>query len=202
MDILVAEKRQGNKKPRGLRAEGFIPGCVYGGKLEQTEMFQAPEGAVMQLVKSKAEGSKVTLEIDGTKHIVLLKEIARDPASKKVQHLSFQALVADEMVNSIAHVVIHNRDMVTGLVQQHLFEIPYRALPADMIETVTVDLEGMGIGDSVTIADLDIAKNDAIELLIELDSPVVNIVDQRVNEATSDAEEGEDVATEDAAVEE
>ena len=58
---------------------------------------------------------KVTLEIDGTKHIVLLKEIARDPASKKVQHLSFQALVADEMVNSIAHVVIHNRDMVMGL---------------------------------------------------------------------------------------
>ena len=50
-----------------------------------------------------------------------------------------------------------------------------------MIETVTVDLEGMGIGDSVTIADLDIAKNDAIELLIELDSPVVNIVDQRVS---------------------
>jgi large subunit ribosomal protein L25 len=80
-----------------------------------------------------------------------------------------------------------------------LFEIPYKALPADMVESVTVDLEGMEIGDSVSLADLDIAKNDAIELLIEADSPVVNIIEQRAAEASDEDEEGdlgEEAATE------
>ena len=43
-----------------------------------------------------------------------------------------------------------------------------------MVESVTVDLEGMEIGDSVGLADLDIAKNDTIELLIEADSQLTS----------------------------
>ena len=191
MDILKAEKRTEEIKPRRLRAEGLIPGCVYGGKLEQTVLFQAPTSVVMQLVKTKAEGSKVTLELDGSKHITLLKEIARDPANNKVQHLSFQALVADEMVTSVARIVLLNRDRVNGFVQQLLFEVPYKALPADMVETVHIDLEGMEIGDSTCLADLDISKNEAIELLIEEDSAVVNIIEQRAVVESSEDEEGE-----------
>ena len=199
MDVLRAEKRTENIKPRRLRADGLIPGCVYGGKLEETIMFQAPEGAVLQLVRAKAEGSKVTLDLGGTKHVTLLKEIAREPSTNRIQHLSFQALVADEEITSVARINLLNRDRVSGFIQQLLFEIPYKALPAYMVESVTVDLEGVEIGDSVSLADLDIAKNDAIELLIEADSPVVNIIEQRAAEASDEDEEGdlgEEAATE------
>jgi large subunit ribosomal protein L25 len=192
MDFLKVEKRAESIKAKKLRANDLIPGCVYGGNLKDTLLIQIPLGPAMQLVKAKSTGSKVTVEVDGKKYVTLLKEIGRDAVSNKIEHLSFQSLVADEKVNSIARIVLLNREKVSEFVQQLMFEIPYKALPSDLVETIEIDLEGKTLGWSINVGDLDIAKKDGIEIMANLDSPVVNIIELRRSAVASDGEEEEE----------
>ena len=130
--------------------------------------------------------------------MALLREATYKPATYELEHLSFQALIADEVVESVARIILLNREKVSGMVQQPQFEVAYRALPAHLIERIELDLEGFDIGDSIRVEDLEIAKDSNIEIITPLDTLVVSVVDSRVIEETLD--EG-DVEEEAAAVE-
>lgn len=60
-----------------------------------------------------------------------------------------------------------------------LFEVPFASLPADMIDTVTVDLDGMPAGMTLTVKDIPEFQSDKIELQIDADSMVLRIVDKK-----------------------
>ena len=68
---------------------------------------------------------------------------------------------------------------LSGTLEQMLFEVPFASLPADMIDTVTVDLDGMPAGTTVTVKDIPEFQSDKIELQIDADSMVLRIVDKK-----------------------
>ena len=114
--------------------------------------------------------------------------------------IDFQALVGDEIVRSVAEVQIHNHDKLReGILQQELTEISYSALPDDLIEKVVIDAAELNVGDTVTVEDLDIAKNPKIHLHTSPQSVVVIVTAAPVHhdEAEETAEEaGEEAKTE------
>ncbi|MFR7894446.1 MAG: hypothetical protein ACLU38_10640 [Dysosmobacter sp.] len=71
--------------------------------------------------------------------------------SGQVEHFGFQALSANKKVNSVTHIFLKNTELVPGTLEQMLFEVPFASLPADMIDAVTVDLDGMPAGTTVTV---------------------------------------------------
>ena len=181
MNILQAEKRNESLKAKKLRQAGVIPGCVYGSNLEENLLIQIPQGEVNQLLRSKAKGSKVTLDIEGKKIIALLKEISRSAVGGQIENLSFQSLVADEKVTGTAQIVLLNKEDEENLTQQLLYDISYRAFPSNLVERIEVNLEGMQAGSCVKVEDLEIAKNPDVELLVAPDSIVVNIFENKKN---------------------
>ena len=48
----------------------------------------------------------------------------------------------------------------------------------------------MRLGDTIKVSDLDIAKNDKLDIQTELDTPIVSIIVSR-NEASDEEEEEE-----------
>ena len=72
-----------------------------------------------------------------------------------------------------------NKDKVSGIVQQALSEIPYRALPEHLIESVEIDLKGMDVGTNIMLSDLDIANNSDIEIQLPPDTLVLSITESR-----------------------
>ena len=66
-----------------------------------------------------------------------------------------------------------------GTLEQMLFEVPFASLPADMIDTVTVDLDGMPTGTTLTVKDIPEFQSDKIELQIDADSMILRIVDKK-----------------------
>ena len=66
-----------------------------------------------------------------------------------------------------------------GTLEQMLFEVPFASLPADMIDAVTVDLDGMPAGMTLTVKDIPEFQSDKIELQIDADSMVLRIVDKK-----------------------
>ena len=61
-----------------------------------------------------------------------------------------------------------------------LDEITYSALPADFVDRVEVDVSQMKPGDVLTVEELDIAKNEKIELVTPPDSVVVTVTVPKV----------------------
>ena len=122
MNTLKAEKRNMQTKAKKLRREGYVTGNVFGREIEGSIPVQM-------------------LDLDGEQMDVLVKEVDYDSMGSKVLEIDFQALVSGEMVHSVAEVVIHNQSkVVTGVVEELLDEIEYKALPSALVEKVIVDV--------------------------------------------------------------
>ena len=179
MFLLQAEPREKDTKANQIRNRGFVPGCLYGKDMDNTQLLQIKENDAMNLLRNKTSGNRLVLSIGETKTNVILREVSNNLVKNTVQHLSFQKLNKEDAVNTAAQIVLVNKDKLqTGSWQQLLYEIPYRSVAAEMIEKVEIDVEGMGPGDSVKISDLDIANDQEIEILIDQDSLIFSILVQ------------------------
>ena len=65
-------------------------------------------------------------------------------------------------------------DTDPNLLQEDLEEISYKALPADLVDKVQVDVGEMKIGDVIKVKDLEIAKNPNIDLKTDPEAVVVS----------------------------
>ncbi len=182
MFILNAQSRDEKLKPKQLRRKGIIPAVLYGKNLEESLSIQIPQKEVTRFFKTNSKGSTLELSLLGKKYMALLREATYKPATYELEHLSFQALIADEVVESVAIIILLNREKVSGMVQQPQFEVAYRALPAHLIERIELDLDGFDIGDSIRVGDLEIAKDSNFEIVTPLDTLIVSVVDSRAIE--------------------
>ena len=176
MNTLKAERRELAEKAKKLRREGFVTGNVFGHKIEGSIPLKIVSRELDRMLKTSGKGSKIILDVDGKTCTALIKEIQFNPLKGQIDEIDFQALVADEMVRSVAEIQIHNHDKVReGVLQQELEEISYSALPDDLVEKVVVDVDGLKIGDTITVGDLDLAKNPKIHLHTDLHSVIVTV---------------------------
>lgn len=192
MFVLKAEKREVHAKGKQLRRDGIIPAVLYAKHLEEPILVQMPQREVDQFLKTGAVGTKFELEVDGKKHMAMVKDISREPHTFKIKHLGFIALKADEIVKSVSRVVLTGKERIEGIVLQTLDEIAYRALPKHLTDVTEVNVENLTVGENITVGDLDFAKNPDIEILIPLDTVVVTVSDRkgRTDEAPAEGEEG------------
>ena len=179
MDIIKVEKRNEQANAKQLRRAGLVPCCVHGGELAESIPIQMDRQTANQLFRTKREGSKVGLDLDGRLIPTQIKEKKKDLLNNEIEHFSFQALAENQRVNSVAHILLKNADTVPGILEQLLYEVPFSSLPADMIDTVTIDLEGIAAGTVLTAGDIPEFKSEAVELQIRPDSMVLRIKDRR-----------------------
>jgi large subunit ribosomal protein L25 len=193
MTELKVKKREDNLKGRRLRREGIIPAVLFGKHLAQSINIQIPLGDAEHFLKNHTIGSKLELVISRKKHLALLKEVTYIPVVNSIEHISFQALTADEKVSSTAHIHLLHKEKIEGIVQQIISEISYSAFPADLIETIEVDLTGFKVGDIIKVSDLPVVKNEKLDIQTALDEVVVSITaPKEFVEETVETEEGEE----------
>ena len=178
MDVIKVEKRNEQAKANQLRRSGLVPCCVYGGDLTESLSIQMDQQSANKLFHTKRDGSKVGLDLDGSIIPVQIKEKTQ-LMNGDAEHFSFQALSKGKTVNSVTHIFLKNAELVPGTLEQLLFEVPFASLPADMIDTVTIDLEGLPTGTVLTVKDIPEFQSDKIELQIKEDSMVLRIVDKK-----------------------
>lgn len=165
-------------KAKKLRREGFVTGNVFGREMKESMPIQIAKADAERLVKTHGKGSQIMLEVDGQTMDVLVKEIDLSPLKTEIYEIDFQALVSGEKVHSVAEIVLLNHDKVnTGLVNQMLHEIAYKAVPAALVEKVEIDVGDMKLGDSIQVKDLDIAKNTDIDLVTNPETTVVAVTE-------------------------
>ena len=176
MNTLKAEKRSMSIKAKRLRREGYVTGNVFGRDIQESIPVKIEKTVVERLLKTCNKGSQILLDVDGQAYDVLIKDISFNAMKGIVEEIDFQALVRGEKVHSVAEVILVNHDKVmNGVLQQQLQEISYKALPEALIDKVRIDVGDMKVGDTIRVADLDIAKNKNVDLVTDLDTIVATV---------------------------
>lgn len=190
MNTLKAEKRNLNMKAKKLRREGFVTGNVFGREIKESMPVQMVQAEAERFLKQYGKGSRILLDVDGQTMNVLVKDIAFDPLKCQILEVDFQALVQGEKVHSTAEIVLLNHDKVTtGVAEQLLEEISFKALPEALVGKIEVDVGNMRAGDTIKVKDLPIASTEGIDLLTDPEADVVTVFTVHNTEDTDETEE-------------
>ena len=188
MTTLKVQRRNMETKAKKLRREGYVTGNLFGKEIEGSIPLQIEKQEAERIERECMKGSQLYLELDGKTYDVLIKEMDYRPMDHQILEMDFQALVKGEKVHSVAEVILLNKEKVTeGVLEQLLEEIAYKATE-ELVEKVEIDCATLRLGDTLKVADLDIAKNDKIDLQTDLDAPIVSILASN-NEVPEDEEE-------------
>ena len=196
MDTLIAQKRDLNKKAKVLRREGYVTGNLFGREIEGSIPVKIAQKDVSEVLRYNDKGSQLFLEVEGKKYDVVIKEIDYDNMAKHVLDIEFQALVSNEKIHNTAEIILLNREkVVEGVLEELLEEVSYKAYPADLVDKIKLDVGSLRLGDTIKVKDLDISKNDKIEVTTDPETIVVNVIASK-NDQTDDDEDTSETAAE------
>ena len=193
MNTLKAEKR--NAKAKALRREGYVTGNLFGREIEGSIPVKMAQKDVSEVLRYNDKGSQLFLEVEGKKYDVVIKEIDYDNMAKHVLDIEFQALVSNEKIHNTAEIILLNKEkVVEGVLEELLEEVSYKAYPADLVDKIKLDVGSLRLGDTIKVKDLDISKNDKIEVTTDLETIVVNVIASKNDQTDDDEDTSETVA--------
>ena len=189
MNTLKAEKRSMDVKAKRLRREGYVTGNVFGREIEGSIPVKMLKTEVDKLLKTEHKGSQVMLDVEGQTYDALIKEVDFNPLAGRVDEIDFQALVSNEKIHNTAEIVLLNKEkVVEGVLEELLEEVSYKAYPADLVDKIKLDVGSLRLGDTIKVKDLDISKNDKIEVTTDPETIVVNVIASNNNQEDADEE--------------
>ena len=162
--VAFERAKQGTGASRRLRNSGRTPGIVYGGTTDTT-LIELDHNALWHAIKKEAfHASVLDMEIAGTEHKVLLRDVQMHPFKQLILHIDFQRV--DENTKLHMKVPLHfSGDELSpaiktdGCIANHVMtEIAVLCLPTDLPEFIAVDLSGLKKGKSLHLADITLPK--------------------------------------------
>ncbi len=152
-------KAQGTGASRRLRNTGRVPGVVYG--VGDVNMIELDHNELYYKLRAEAfHASILTLNLDGKKESVLLRDFIMHPFRQQVQHIDFQRVDAKKKMHIKVPLHFINEEVSPGVktdggkISHVITELDIMCLPKDLPAFIEVDLGQMELGHSVHVADL------------------------------------------------
>lgn len=159
-----ARDRAGKGVARTLRREGRVPAVIYGDKKEPVLISLDANKIYLEHRKGHMKTNLTNLMVDGSKHLVIAREIALHPVTDVVEHIDFLRVSSKTRVNVPVpvHVVgqeqspgVKRKGLITYGTHEMQLSCPATAIP-DFIE---VDISALDIGGIVHAKDVKLPKD-------------------------------------------
>ena len=147
-----------------LRAKGFIPAILYGGK-DPNQNISISKKDFSNIINSETFLSKVLeLDLDGKKEKVIPRDVAYHVVSQEPIHIDFMRIVSGKKIILEIPVKFINHPDSPGLKRGGVLNIVRRKVelkcPAESIpDEIVVDLAGTDIGTSIKISSVKLPEN-------------------------------------------
>jgi large subunit ribosomal protein L25 len=204
---LKAEPRTnvGRSAVHKLKARGFIPAVIYGGKDKPQPLQVAARDVNAMMSHASGENVLVELEIAGEKsnRTALVQEVQHSPVGGEIRHLDFHAISMDQTIQAEVPLepigTANGVKNFGGLLEQSLRALAIECLPRDLPDRITVDVSALNIGDSVHVRDIQLPSGVTAKVPLDLTAfsvlaPVVE--EEPVVAAAEAAAAGPEVITE------
>ena len=193
--VVEVEKRDvtGKNAANRLRAQDQIPAVLYGGgKGMDTWSLQVPRKTLATLLNKGLHGNAIfKLQLKGTDQLrhVMIRDLTLDPVTRAMLHVDFVRVLLDKKlrVKSDVEVVgvpngVKNAGGILNIVTH---EVLIECLPADIPETVKIDVSAMELHDSFRVADLKVG--DKIKVLENADRVLAHVGVPKAEEVAAPA---------------
>ena len=161
MDLtLTAEtgRTAGSRTSSRMRSDGRVPAVVYG--LGRDAVSVSVPWTDLRRVLSTEAGinALISLDVDGQKDLAIVKDLQRHPIRRNVLHVDFLRVDPDAPVAVDIPVQLVGEAKAVegrrGIVDHALKSITVKAKPADIPSVITVDINDLKIGVTITVAEV------------------------------------------------
>ena len=162
---ISAEKRErvGKGSARAVRRAGRVPAVIYGDKKDPLGITLESREISKIVHQPGVFGRLLDIQVDGGKHTVLTRDIQFHPVKDNVLHLDFLRISGSAKVAVAVAVEFLNQDICPGIKAGGVLNVVRYEVellcPATLIpDKITVDLDGLKIGDSVHISTIELPE--------------------------------------------
>jgi large subunit ribosomal protein L25 len=183
--------KTGTTNAQALRRAGKVPAVVYGhGDAPLHVAFDVR--AFDELLHHGGRTNIIALTLDGKRDTALVRELQRNPVSRKIEHVDFQRVSADEEVHAKLPIVTVGtargvRDL-GGVMDILIHEIEVEGPAAQLPDHFDVDVSNLEIHQHITAGQVVLPKN--FKLLTPADAIVVSIESSKTARQVEEAETG------------
>lgn len=186
---------EGSSASRRMRHAGLLPGVIYGTDTNPLAVELETHAVEQVLHHHASETILVDIDLEGEGSVsVLLKEVQHHPVSGALLHVDLQRVAANQTLQvevSLELVGEPEGVKLGGLLDQVMHTIMVECLPADLPETVNVDVSELEIGSALHVSDLKLGNK--VSILSDADAVVAGVSAPKVEQ---EEDENEDVEAE------
>ncbi|MBT3196653.1 MAG: 50S ribosomal protein L25/general stress protein Ctc [Gammaproteobacteria bacterium] len=189
----------GKAHTRRLRNTGMVPAVVYGDGSEPTAITMVHDDLIHNLEHEAFYSHILSIEIDGNKEDVVLKDLQRHPAKARVMHADFQRINSKKEIKMSIPLHFINDESAPGVtlggvLNRLMSNLEISCLASQLPEYIEVDLAEMELGESIRLSQLTLPEGVSITVLArgeDHDQAVVTLQKSRVSKADEEEEESE-----------
>lgn len=176
---LKAETRKTiGRKVKHLRKEGFLPGNIYGKKIE-SHSIQVILDDFKKTYSRVGETGLVEIDLGGDKRPVLIHNLQKDPITDAPLHVDFLQVDLKEKITASVPVEVVGESPAEksglGTVVTQLNEIEVEAFPQDLPENFVVDTSNLTeVDQAIFVKDLKYDKTK-LEIKTEPEQIIVKV---------------------------
>ncbi len=159
-----------------LRAEGKIPGIIYGGKRPESTSVTIDRSVFLKLRKQSTESTVIEVSVDGDVVKALIGEIQYHPVSDEIIHVDLRQVEAGKRVKARIKLNFVGESPAVktgGLIVQNRDFIQVIAVPESLPESIDVDMsvlteyeQGVHIGDLSLPEGVDVQEDDRVSIVV------------------------------------
>ncbi len=178
------------KQVKALRRQGILPAVMYGAGVEPLPL-ELDEKVASRVLANVGRSTLIDLKVGKDTHKVLVREFQRDVIRRNILHVDFLVVAMDVVIGAVVPVVLVGEAPVMeelgGIVVSGLNEIEVEALPSDLPEQVSVDIESLvSMNDVITAGDLVLGER--VTLVTDPDETIANVIAQMAEEVIEEVE--------------
>ena len=191
--ILEAQAREtfGKNEARRIRREGKVPAVLYGGDRTATPIAVAPKALLKILHSEAGQNTLIALKLDGAGDTrVLVKDFQVDPVTHALLHADFYRIAMDKVLQVTIPISVHGEPKGVkqqgGVLEFIRREIVIEVLPADIPETIPVDVSELMLHQGVRVR--DVITNPKWTAVSDPEMMLVHVIMPKAEEAPAAAE--------------
>lgn len=175
----------GTGASRKARNEGKIPVTLYGQSVEVTSLL-VDRREFEGLLKKEGSNAVFDIEYDGKTQKVILKDFEKAAIKDLFYSIDLEAISADQkLIVDVPLSLVNEETVKIGIVELVLNTVQVETKPDSIPNSFEIDVTGMEIGDTKSIADLDVPEG--VEILVDVEETIVS-----VSSPTEEPEETDD----------
>jgi large subunit ribosomal protein L25 len=191
MPEIVVEARPradfGKNVNRRLRAQGLIPGVLYGARKQAVPVAVSPKEIGSILRSASGENTLFDLQLDGSRRKVILKEFQVEPIKGRLLHADFYEVALDQTLEVTVHIELSGVPtgvkVEGGVLDFVTRELEVECLPTEIPEKIVVDVSELALGKHVRVSDVKVP--DRVKVLTDPDVVIAHVVAPRAEEVVA-----------------